>query len=175
MELLFVFVMKMLDTSLAAMKTMFTIKGLPLLAALASSISYLLYTVAMKQVFNDTGFLSTVVVALAVFLGQFITQSTMRKKDKNKEKLWKVSVTARTWNESFDFMEELEETGIGYSSEKKYNKRRQKVLGFDIFCETKEETAVVKKLCSKYGFKRVHAIEIKALKIDIEDNTGRPE
>lgn len=173
MELLFVFVMKMLDTSLAAMKTMFTIKGLPFFAALASSISYLLYTIAMKQVFNDTGLASTIVVAIAVFLGQFITQSTMHKKSKHKEKLWKVNVTAKTWDESFNFMSDLEETGISYSSDKKYNKYRKKVLGFDIYCSSKEETKIVKELCSKYGINKVHAIEIKSLKIDIDDNTGR--
>lgn len=160
MELLFIFGMKMLDTSLGALKTIFTIKGFAFLAAAANAISYLLYTVVMKKVVNDSGFLSTLVVVAAVFFGQFLTQILAHRSDK--DKIWKVSVTAKTWEQSFDFMAELEETGIAYRSEKCYNKHREKVLGFDVFCKTKAETQTIKELNAKYKFK-AHAIELKSL------------
>ena len=73
-NLIWLFIMKLLDTAIGALKNVFMIKGKHFLSALSNSVSYLFYILLMKQLMSDTSIPSVIVTLVAVFLGQYLAQ-----------------------------------------------------------------------------------------------------
>jgi uncharacterized protein YebE (UPF0316 family) len=157
MNLLTIFLLKLADTSIGACKTIFTIKGDKFLASLSQAVSNVFYLLMMSKLMKSTDALSIFITSAGVFLGQYYTQALIDKI--SKDKVWKISATAKTEEGKNIIVDSLNAKDINFRILKAEG-RYTKAYVVEVFCETKEETSIVKKLFSEYQMKH-HTIELK--------------
>ena len=150
-NLIWLFIMKLLDTAIGALKNVFMIKGKHFLSALSNSVSYLFYILLMKQLMSDTSIPSVIVTLVAVFLGQYLAQYMADKFEK--DKVWKISITPETKKISKLLADELRERNIPVQTCVCYNSHLEEVLNIIAFAETREETLVVQEIIKNYKVK----------------------
>ncbi len=150
-SLLLLFTMKLLDTAIGTLKNIFMVKNKPFLSAVASSISYLFYILLMKQLISSTTVATVSVTLLAVFLGQYVTQIMTNKMDK--DKVWKISITPASKEESLDIADKLKEANIAIQTYSCYTSDKTKVLGINAFSESKENSSVISSILEDYKVK----------------------
>ena len=157
-NLLILFTLKLLDTTIGALKNIFIVRNKPLLSAIASSVSYLFYILLMKQLISSTTISTVSVTLLAVFLGQYLTQITSNKLDK--DKVWKISITPEKKADGIEIADKLKECNIAYQTYSCFNSEREKVLGINAFSETKESSSIISSILNDYLVK-TNVTEIK--------------
>ena len=150
-NLIWLFIMKLLDTAIGALKNVFMIKGKHFLSALSNSVSYLFYILLMKQLMSDTTIPSVIVTLVAVFLGQYLAQYMADKFEK--DKVWKINIISETKKISKLLADELRERNIPVQTYVCYNSCREEVLNISAFAETREETLVVQAILKNYKVK----------------------
>ena len=153
------FILKAVDIFIASFKTIFTIRGKKLLAASAQAISNVFYITLMSKLMKATDWQSILVTSLAVFIGQYMSQTVAEKL--NKEKIYKVSGTAKTVALGQSVIESLRERDVNFRVLEAQG-RHSKALAIDIFCCTKEETKIAKSILDSYSVKH-YTVELKAI------------
>ena len=159
MMLLELFVFKLLDTSIAALKSIFMVKGKPLYSAMAGTASYLFFILIVRRIAASEGVGAIVATLFAVFLGQFITQTFSKRFDK--DKVWKVSITPRSKAQGQEIADKLKECNIPVQTFPCYNDELEKVLAVVAFSEGRAHSAVIDGVLQEYGDVKFNIVEIK--------------
>ena len=71
-NLMFLFIAKLLDTYLSALKNVLMIKNKHFFSALATTGAYLFYLLMMDKLMSDSNVVTISITLLAVFLGQYL-------------------------------------------------------------------------------------------------------
>lgn len=158
-ELIILFTMKLLDTSIGALKNIFMVKGKPFLSAVANAVSYLFYILLMKQLIASTTVATVSVTLLAVFIGQYATQIMTDKLDK--DKVWKINITPSTKQDGKAIADALRENNIAVQTFSCYHSSGVKVLGINAFSMSKENSNAVCSVLENYEGVKYNISEIK--------------
>lgn len=158
-NLIQLFVLKMIDTIINSGKTIFLIRGQKFLSASSQAISNIFYVILMSKLMKSTDPASIAVTSLAMFLGQYLSQSMAERF--NKDKIFKISATAKTVELGEVVIDKLRESDLNFRVLEAQG-RNHKALAIDIFCPTKEETKVAKEILHTYNIKH-YVAELKAI------------
>lgn len=136
--LLLLFGMKLADSMLATMKSVFTYQGREYWAMFAVTGSQLVYLLLVTQMTNTVA--SFVVVGIAVMAGQFLG---MRMGEKmRKESVWRIDSIV-LFNEGIEFADKLKELNIPCTTTTAYM-NGNKVLKVTAYAENRSQTSLVK-------------------------------
>ncbi len=128
----------------STIRSIITIKGGKLLASLFSAGYFAFYNIMMIYTVMDFSLWHKCIITFVCnFIGVYLVKWGEEKA--TKDKLWKVEVTVKNCVVE-ELKEKLAEMSSHYVPVGKYTK-------FEIYCETKEESAKVKDIVKEYGAK----------------------
>lgn len=138
-------ILNIFNVVIQTVKSLCTINGGKIVAAVANAVAYGFYTVVIIYMVCDLPLIQKVVIVAACnFVGVFFVK--MLEEKSRKEKLWKVEVTIPTeYNEEVHY----KLSHVPHS----YLIITDKHTLFNFYCGTKEETKEVKKLIDNYHAK----------------------
>lgn len=146
-KLLFVFIiLNVANVIIQTAKSLITLKGTPIVAALSNAVAYGLYTIVLVYMTCDLPLWEkAIIVAICNLIGVYIVKVLEVKG--RKDKLWKIEVTSE---EDSLFENLLVSKDIPYiktltSYDKKYV--------YSVFCKTKNETSLVTNISKELGNK----------------------
>lgn len=144
MRLLVLFIIcTAINVVLSTIKSIVTVKGGKLAAALINAITFGFYTYVVVLTADD-GLSTTakmVITAICNFLGVYIVKVFEEKL--RKDKLWKIDVTVPTkWKEAID----LDLRAVPHN----YIEISPKHTLFNFYCATQNESRQVKAICDQY-------------------------
>lgn len=152
LSLITLFLVKLADSTLSTMKSVFTYQGRRWLAMFAITGSQMMYLFLITIM--EDGWKAFTAVALAVMAGQIIGMNLGEKFDK--ERVWKMSITLKR-EEGVELSKVLREKEIACRTIKSYIEGpTMEVLAY---AETKEQTALIKSHIPKGA--SVEIVEIK--------------
>lgn len=158
MNLMELFMLKMMDTIISSGKTLFMIRNKKFLSALSQAIANIFNIVLMSKLLKSTDALSILTTSLAMFIGQFLSQWIAERFDK--DKIWKIQVTPITKEQGKTIADELKENNIALQTYPCF-RNGIKVLGLNIFAETKAQSAVVENVLSQHNCVKYNITQIK--------------
>lgn len=148
MNLLAIFiVLNIFNVIIQTGKSIITLKGSPITAALVNAVAYGLYTVVLIYMTCDLPIWEkAVIVAICNLIGVYIVKVIEVKS--RKDKLWKIELTSNFDDREFDKI--MSDKELPYL---KVPTSKDNVYLYSIFCKTKEETSEVRKLAKSYKAK----------------------
>lgn len=154
------FILNIINVIIQTVKSLATVKGSPMIAALANAIAFGLYTVVLVYMTCELPLaVKAITVAICNFIGVFTVKSFEKKS--LKEKLWKIEATLPVKNKDYKkFLGFLRKEGISGNS---YLLPDGKYLAVNIYCKNKEESKKVKNLLKKIPNCHYLALETREL------------
>lgn len=152
------FALKMVDTVINSGKTIFMIRNKKFLSALSQAISNIFYIILMSRLMKSTDAASIATTSLAMFFGQYLSQWMAEKFDK--DKVWKVQITPISKEQGKLLADDLKEQNIATQTFPCF-RNGEKVLGVNVFAETKAQSAIVEELISQYEGVKFNITQIK--------------
>jgi len=148
MNLLAIFIiLNVFNVIIQTGKSIITLKGSPVAAALANAVAYGLYTIVLIYMTCDLPIWEkAVIVAICNLVGVYVVKVIEVKS--RKDKLWKIELTSNFDDKEFDKLMNAKE--LPYL---KVPTSKEDVFVYSIFCKTKEESAEVKKIAKSYKAK----------------------
>ena len=146
-NLLELFTLKMIDTIINSGKTIFLIRNQKFLSALSQAISNIFYIILMSRLMKSTDMASILTTSCAMFIGQYLSQWVAEKFDK--DKIFKVQVTPVSKEQGKSIADDLREQNIATQTFPCF-RNGEKVLGVNVFAETKAQSAIVEEVLSQY-------------------------
>ena len=152
LSLITLFLLKLADSTLGTMKSVFTYQGRRWLAMFAITGSQMMYLLLITRM--EDGWKAFAAVALAVMMGQVLGMNIGEKF--NKEKVWKMSITMPR-EEGIIFADELLEKNIACRTIKSY--MGNPTLEVVAYAENKSQTKLIQSYIPEGTF--VEIVEIK--------------
>ena len=150
MKLLITFIiLNAINVVLQTVKSLLTIKGNKIVAALANGIAYGLYTIVIVYTVCDLSLFSKVIVIGGCnFIGVYAVKWIEEKM--NKDKLWKVEATITSEIDKNNLLADIQAKNI-----KHYNfiDIQNGAYIFNFFCETQNDSLQIKELLKNYNVK----------------------
>lgn len=141
-------VLNVINVVIQTVKSIVTINGSKMSAAIINAVTYAIYTVVV--VFMTAEGLGIVwkalIIGIANFGGVYVVKLFEEKG--RKDKLWKVEATVSPVNVG-NIQEELDKLGIAHNCFRTSGEHRV----FNIFCPTQKDSANVKTILNKYNAK----------------------
>ena len=141
-------VLNVINVVIQTIKSIVTISGTKMVAAVVNAITFAFYTVVVIYM-NADGLViiwKALIIGVANFGGVYVVKLIEEKS--RKDKLWKVEATVTPWYVG-DVQKDLNDLGISHNCFKTSGEHRV----FNIFCPTQKESALVKKVLNKYNAK----------------------
>lgn len=152
LSLIILFALKLADSTLGTMKSVFTYQGRRWLAMFAITGSQMMYLLLITRM--EDGWQAFAAVAIAVMAGQVLGMNIGEKFDK--EKVWKMSITMPR-EEGIQFADELRLNNIACRTIKSYiDAPAMEIL---VYAETKAQTKLINSYIPEGSF--VEIVEIK--------------
>ena len=141
-------VLNVINVVIQTIKSIVTISGTKMVAAVVNAITFAFYTVVVIYMNADgLGIIwKALIIGVANFGGVYVVKLIEEKS--RKDKLWKVEATVTPWYVG-DVQKDLNDLGISHNCFKTSGEHRV----FNIFCPTQKESALVKKVLNKYNAK----------------------
>lgn len=152
------FVLKMIDTVINSGKTIFMIRNKKFLSALSQAISNIFYIILMSKLMKSTDMASILTTSLAMFIGQYLSQWIAEKFDK--DKVWKIAITPSSKESGKILADELRENNLATQTFPCF-RNGEKVLGINVFAETKSQSAIVENVLSQHDDVKYNITTIK--------------
>lgn len=140
-NLMFLFVAKLLDTYLSALKNVLMIKNKHFFSALATTGAYLFYLLMMDKLMSDSNVITISITLLAVFLGQYLAPFLCNKFDK--DQIWKINVVPESKELGKSLADKLRDNNIAVQTYIAYNSKKEQTLGINAFAETKVQSTII--------------------------------
>ncbi|NFF75956.1 hypothetical protein FCV38_02885 [Clostridium sporogenes] len=157
LELLLLFILKVIDCCFTTFKTLLLIRNKDFASSLCMAISQFFYlTILVKIAKNDT-ILDILVVCLGAFIGSYIPKFIIRRTDK--DKTWIYEILPQSTQQSQKIADILRDNNLEVFTTKGYNFDVDKILTIKAFSNNKEESNLIESLIPKdVSF---HVVEIK--------------
>lgn len=145
--LIFFIAVNVANVIIQTIKSLCTIKGGKLMAALANAIAFGFYQVVLVYAVTDdlSLFLKAIIVGLCNLVGVYIVKFCEEKN--RKDKLWKVEATIPT-QYAQALIQDCQKRNLSYN----YTDIEKYFL-FNFYCETREDSLNVKHLLKEYDAK----------------------
>lgn len=144
MEILIVFVLKLLDNTLGTMKNIYLARGKFFFSSLLAALSTTIYMIAVVRMAKSDGILSIMAICAATFIGTLIPGFAVKKTEK--EKLHIFDITADTMHNGKEFADILRSANITIKTSVVYDKTMIKTLSIKAYCANREESKMVNKV-----------------------------
>lgn len=149
-EIVQAFMTKIMDNGLGTFKSIYLNKEQYFRGALFAAASTFFYLVGVKQVVTG-GWVVIGVMTLATFVGTLLPGIFIKRTQR--DRLWIFEITASSMEAGKEFADTLRELNLAVKTEKVRNSDLNKVLSCSIYCNSKDESRIVKNLLPK-DFKR---------------------
>ena len=150
MEILIVFIYKMLDNALGTAKTIYLSKEKYLSGSLFNALSFLFYTLAFSKALKDDSILTTISMCVAVFVGTYLTGYMFKLTERDKLHIY--DITSDTFETGKKFADTVRKYNIVIKTYKSYDSHMNRTLSCKVYCLTKEESKIINNLIPQ-GFK----------------------
>lgn len=142
------FISQLVNVILSTIKSVLTIKGTRFTATCINTISYTINAAVINQIGKvDDIFLVCLFTAITNIVG--VSFSLWMLDKVRKDQLWRISATVKT--EFFDLLiDELHQNDIAFIT---YQTSWEKRTPIDVFSQTKQQSALIKKIFTKYQVK----------------------
>lgn len=144
MEILFQFIIKILDNVLGTFKTIYISKEKYFYGALFNALSSYFYFIAIAKMTKSNSQLMIIVMCIAVFIGTFLPGITIKRSER--DKLYIFDITADTFSNGTYFADKIREHNIAIKTYKAYDSQMTPTLSCKVYCMNKEESRVVNSL-----------------------------
>lgn len=141
MEILIVFILKLIDNTLNTMKNIFLIKEKFLVSSLFAALSTAVYMVMVMKMSKADGVISIIAIFVATFMGTLIPGLAVKKTEK--DRLYIFDITADDIDSGKEFADILREANIATKTSIAYNNVMDKTLSIQAYCSNKEESRMV--------------------------------
>lgn len=141
MEILIVFILKLIDNTLNTMKNIFLIKEKFLVSSLFAALSTAVYMVMVMKMAKTDGLISIIAIFAATFIGTLIPGVAVKKTEK--DKLFIYDITADNINNGKQFADILREANIATKTSIAYNNEMAKTLSIQAYCSNRNESRLV--------------------------------
>jgi len=141
MEILIVFILKLIDNTLNTMKNMFLIKEKFLVSSLLAALSTAVYMVTVMKMSKSDGIISIIAIFAATFIGTLIPGVAAKKAEK--DKLYIYDITADNIKNGKKFADILREANIATKTSIAYNNEMDKTLSIQAYCSNRIESRMV--------------------------------
>lgn len=141
MEILIVFILKLIDNTLNTMKNIFLIKEKFLISSLLAALSTAVYMFMVMKMSKSDDIISIIAIFVATFIGTLIPGVAVKKTEK--DKLYIYDITADNINNGKEFADILREANIATKTSIAYNTEMDKTLSIQAFCSNKDESRMV--------------------------------
>lgn len=151
-SIFFFFLSSFVNVILQTMKSILTIKGSILTAAVINSIAFGFYAIVVKLTANNELYITIPLTMIANFFGVYIAMKVLKKT--GKDKTWKISCTITKENgiEIVDLITFFKDNSLDYNIIELYEMFYHKYQ-VDIFSKNQEESILIKELIQKYNIK----------------------
>lgn len=157
-NLLELFTLKMIDTIINSGKTIFMIRNKKFLSALSQAVSNIFYIILMSKLMKATNIPSILTTSLAMFIGQYLSQWLAERFDK--DKIFKIEITPASKEDGKSIADSLREDNIAVQTFTCF-RNEEKVLGVNVFSETKAQSEIVKNVLANYDNVKYNVTTIK--------------
>lgn len=144
MEILLVFILKIIDNILATAKTIYINKEKYVIASLFNAFSTFFYLILIVQIAKSNDIKSIIAMCVATFIGTYLPGVLIKKSER--EKLFIFDITSDTLETGKQFADEIRDNNIAITTYSARDKHMNKVLTCKVYCRTKEESRIVKEL-----------------------------
>lgn len=141
MEILIVFILKLIDNTLNTMKNIFLIKEKFLVSSLLAALSTAVYMVTLMKMAKSDGIISIIAIFAATFIGTLIPGVAVKKTEK--DKLYIYDITADNINNGKEFADILREANIATKTSIAYNTEMDKTLSIQAYCSSRDESRMI--------------------------------
>lgn len=147
MQILYSFILKMLDNFLSTAKTISINKEKYFLGALFNAVSTFFYLVAIVQLTKANSLHSIIAMCVATFIGTYLPGLMLKKSER--DKLFIFDVTADTLERGKEFADIVRDNNIAIKTYSSYDSEMNKVLSCKIYSLTRSESKVINSLIPK--------------------------
>lgn len=141
MEILIVFLLKLLDNTLGTMKNIYLAREKFFFSSLLAALSTTIYMIAVVRMAKSDGILSIVAICAATFIGTLIPGLVVKKSEK--EKLYIFDITADNMHSGKEFADILRSANIATKTSIVYDQMMTKTLSIKAYCSNREESKMV--------------------------------
>lgn len=141
MEILIVFLLKLMDNMLNTMKNIFLIKEKFLLSSLLAALSTAIYMIMVMKMAKSDGIISIIAIFAATFIGTLVPGVAVKKTEK--DKLYIFDITADNLDSGKEFADILKDANITTKTSIAYNNVMDKTLSIKAYCSNREESRLV--------------------------------
>lgn len=147
MELVTIFIIKMLDNILSTCKSIHVAKEQYLKGAIFNAISTFFYFIVIVQLAKESSLQSIIAVCVASFIGTYLSGTMVRKSEG--DRLYIFRITSTTLEDGISFADSIRDNNIAIRTTVCYDNSMDKTLFCEVYCNTKEESRKVRDLIPK--------------------------
>jgi uncharacterized protein YebE (UPF0316 family) len=144
MELVILFMLKILDTTLGTLKNIFLIKNKIFLSALCGTLAAYFYLTMLTNLAKDSTDIAILVVCSGVFIGSYFPQMVVEKREKDKVYVFDVLPYENAIGKQI--ADELKELNYIVHPYRGYNEAKQEVLCSKVFSKTKKDSIIIENI-----------------------------
>ena len=141
MEILIVFLLKLIDNTLGTMKNIFLNKEKFFWSSLLAALSTTVYMITVVKMAKSDGIISIMAIFAATFIGTLIPGLAVKKSEK--DKLYIFDITADNMDSGKEFADILRSANIATKTCVVYNNVMKKTLSIKAYCANREESKMV--------------------------------
>lgn len=141
MEILIVFLLKLLDNTLGTMKNICLTREKFFFSSLLAALSTTVYMIAVVRMAKSNGILSIMAICAATFIGTLIPGIIFKKSEK--EKLYIFDITADNMDSGEEFVDILRSANIATQTSIVYDNMMIKTLSIKAYCVNRAESTIV--------------------------------
>lgn len=144
MEILMIFILKIVDNILATAKTIYINKEKYMLASLFNAFSTFFYLILIVEIAKSNDMKSIIAMCVATFIGTYLPGILIKKSER--ERLFIFNITSDTLESGKEFADAIRSNNIAITSYTARDRHMNKVLTCNVYCRTKEESRIVNSL-----------------------------
>lgn len=141
MEILIVFLLKLLDNTLGTMKNICLTREKFFFSSLLAALSTTVYMIAVVRMAKSNDILSIIAICVATFIGTLIPGVVFKRSEK--EKLYIFDITADNMSNGEEFVGILRNANITTQTTIVYDNMMIKTLSIKAYCINKSESTIV--------------------------------
>ncbi|HCL4455092.1 TPA: hypothetical protein N2D10_003118 [Clostridium botulinum] len=146
-QLLTLFILKLLDCAISTLKTLLLIKEKDFLSSLCTAGSQFFYLTLLVKITKDNSNLGIFVICLGALIGSYLPKFIIRRTDK--DKTWIYEILPQSTQQSQEIADMLRNNNLEVFTIKGYNFDVDKILTIKAFSNNKEESNLIENLIPK--------------------------
>lgn len=147
MQIIYVFILKIIDNGLSTAKTIYLHKEKFFLGAMLNAIATFFYLIAIVQITKDNSLSSIISMCIATFIGTYIPGILIKKSER--DKLYIYDITTNNFNDGIKFADDIRDMNIAIKTYTSYDSYMNKVLSCKVYSMSKDESKIINKYIPK--------------------------